>query len=108
MTKQRNFYTREFKLAILAAIIFAFLTLKSQHKIEETESEIEAKALKDEIEKKRKYEEEYGLKYNENEVKEPISDVPLDFHEAHAHDHDEHHYSYKDLYGQQEPSIGEE
>ena len=57
-----------------------------------------------------KMEMEIGVEESNPDRKEAepsLSDVPLDFREAHAHDHDEHHYSYEDLYGQPEHSIVE-
>ena len=89
-------------LVIVVAIGLGVMVLMKQHKIEEAESELEANELEKEIEKKRKFEEEYGLKGSVNHESEEISDVPLDFHEAHAHDRDPKEYTYEDLYDQPE------
>ena len=86
-------------IVILAAIIFGFLMMRNQQRIEETESQIEANELEKEIERKRRYQEEYGLSPNGSNGMDPVSDVPLSYQEAHAHDHDPKDYSDQDLYG---------
>ncbi|MGA1821735.1 MAG: fibronectin type III domain-containing protein [Thermoplasmatota archaeon] len=84
-------------IVILMIVIIAVFFKKrpsgsGQEGVEEEESDDEAVSPESDID----------LMIQRRREMEEISDVPLTVDQAHAHDHDEHHLTYEDLYGTKE------
>jgi titin len=88
---------------IAGLVIFVIIMTKKKQK-----EEVEGAQEFEESEK----EKEHRLVLERRKQMEEFTDVALNTQMAHAHDHDEHHYTYEDLYGnlskeEEEVSSGE-
>jgi hypothetical protein len=85
---------------LLVIIIIVILVVVMKKGSSKDEEEVEDEEKSEEV--TMSPETERDIMLQRRKEMEEVLDVPLTVDQAHAHDHDEHHYTYEELYGTKE------